>query len=690
VPNGRARQVLARFPAHLGLEQPGKLVGAVADVIATSLDEVSADLARVRRAHRLGDADTVRDLLLLGGLHGISDDDLGMLELRDAELRARVARLRAQSAGPELERSEAASAVLEAFGVHASELRLEHFAPESGDKAAAALRLAERAEAVVGSSRYLELLRARIRTIARIHAGGNATVRAMLAATANALDLDLDLARNLSVKRGLAELKGLPTVAADDDLFHSPDHFWHASFVGDRAALTRRVESPTPANRVSAAHAIIVVDLAQQMKLPSAALLAKAAELGIAVTRADASLNLADADALSSALGFVFERTGAGTVNIGRSLSVRELAQQLSLGVASVLARLAAIGVTGADPSSELDPTTVASAARKFGYVVEQTLLPTGLEEVIGVEENPLRRIEHEQSDCAHAERFSILRRGFGRVLLRTAVTGIGARTLGPMLVNRDEGRGVGFLGGVPDGKILTFDEAGRASLEGVGDVTASCFSFAGAVFADADQPHPNDFVLAGAGADGSRVARTITTQPAGALDRDAVVPHADTPLAVPGIGLGETRFAFFIAEAHASSRDATEVRAVTPRSKAGRFDGSVFAERAASAVEAKSPWKISRAPSARVKLSWLEHEAYAARILIPPRYLKFGESEADVKARVLAALERFRPLGVAIRVDVGDESWVLGEGLVTTAEVEDPTLWFRGGTVLSPPPPSP
>jgi hypothetical protein len=54
----------------------------------------------------------------------------------------------------------------------------------------------------------------------------------------------------------------------------------------------------------------------------------------------------------------------------------------------------------------------------------------------------------------------------------------------------------------------------------------------------------------------------------------------------------------------------------------------------------------------------------------------------------VAAALERFRPAGVQIRVEYIDDSWTLDEGSITDPSgLIDPNLILRGGTVLSPAP---
>src|SRR5262249_14577180 len=99
--------------------------------------------------------------------------------------------------------------------------------------------------------------------------------------------------------------------------------------------------------------------------------------------------------------------------------------------------------------------------------------------EALGLEENPRRRERYQNEECEDGQLFTVIRRGFGRELLQAEVLGVLDRTVGPMVVNRDEGRGVGFASAVPDGKSLVFREDGRALLDG-SDVTSLAYSWQG------------------------------------------------------------------------------------------------------------------------------------------------------------------------------------------------------------------
>jgi hypothetical protein len=92
--SGRARAVLGRLPRHLLADERGKLFGAVAEALGGGLDVQTLQLGQVRRAHAFRDAEQERDLLLLGGLHGLRRERVELLGLRLGE-EVRVGEVRA-------------------------------------------------------------------------------------------------------------------------------------------------------------------------------------------------------------------------------------------------------------------------------------------------------------------------------------------------------------------------------------------------------------------------------------------------------------------------------------------------------------------------------------------------------------------------------------------------------------------
>lgn len=353
--------------------------------------------------------------------------------------------------------------------------------------------------------------------------------------------------------------------------------------------------------------------------------------------------------------------------------------------------------MTAAANALDLDLGTIVHGPERYLHAAPATdrlrLVPpadTGLAplaqliDIVGLEENPLRRAERAPEAFVHGELFEFFRKGFEPAALEITVTAELDRTVGPMVVNRDQGRGVGFAATVPAGETLTLTETGRAML-GTSDMTAFAYGFEGAVFADADAPRASDACF--------DEAIFVTTTPPGALDREAVYPHAGVSLPMPEIGIGATAMAFFVQEGHFADGAAEGgARIPTPRSQAGLFAGG---DAPLGSVFAPGPDEV-RQPAARVGFAWHERQAYRAHILIPERFRALvPDTEADpemtaVTTRVLQAVERVRPVGVALECAFIDDRWTLGSGILSEAAADgstDPVAALIGGTMLWPSP---
>lgn len=303
--------------------------------------------------------------------------------------------------------------------------------------------------------------------------------------------------------------------------------------------------------------------------------------------------------------------------------------------------------------------------------------VPPARTEVLGLEENPLRRAEIAPAERRHGEAFDILRKGFDPARLEIAIAGREDRTVAPMVVNRDEGRGVAFAGLVPPGATLVLSETGRATMAGA-DVTAFAFGFAGAVFADAAAPAPADARF--------DAAPFVVTDPPGALDAGAAFPHDGRSLAMPTIAVGRTRMAVFVQEGHFGTEPPPAPP--LPGNAAGTFAG----EAAPGAVFAPGPGE-ARSPAALLGFAWREREAYKVRITLPPRIRAFSPTDegAEIARLVSAALERVRPAGVAIETTFAEDRWLLGEGTLPGAGPGSEALAaLAGGTRLWPAPTDP
>jgi hypothetical protein len=333
--------------------------------------------------------------------------------------------------------------------------------------------------------------------------------------------------------------------------------------------------------------------------------------------------------------------------------------------------------------------------------------------EYMGIEENPRILTQRGFTVRKHAELFDYLRKGFDDAVLEIIIKGNAERTVSPMFVNRDLGHGVGFFGVVPDGQVLVFTQGGRAILDGR-DVTSHCYSWQGACFAQYSateiggnanmQVDRNDFVFADASQtpdDDTKIAKFAVVTPAKALDRDALLPHAGGSLPMPTIGIGKTRFAFFVQEAHFNAKIAgsdaplasvynntlfastplavrEHIELVTPRFGVGFANASVFAAD-------KSTTELK--PAAQVQLRWLERQAYKVKLLIPNRFRLFDANNGEkIKDLVKQGIQRFRPAGVDVVVDYVEPFWVMGDAaLPTDAENTSAIDQVRSQPVLTP-----
>lgn len=500
--------------------------------------------------------------------------------------------------------------------------------------------------------------------------------------SALAIDLDLLSARMAAVRRAhrLAEadeLTDLLRIAARHGIRQAELDIVFERFAKAGTLALAVASAATPAARDSAAEALI--DLwgpgLPHPRLPRFAPAAAPTDLAAAATRLldaarSATRQAPLLDALRRRIGRICALQAAGNGTVAAVMQAAAQALDLQLGAL----------VHSADRYWHAAPATDQMALL---VPADASLPPSSLPpapEYIGVEENPLWRMTTDSISRRHGETWSLVRRGFERTLLQVRIKGADAgRSIGPMLVNRDEGHGVGLAGAVPTGQTLVFTEQGRALLDDA-DVTSLAYAWQGGCFAGTDLDPRNDFCFDGPGqAANQRAAHFVTTVPPDALDREAQFPHAGQSLPMPGIAVGTTRLAYFVQQAHAASQDnlPPAVRSVTPRTRAAAFDASVWAAGAAD----------TEAVAGEVSLSWMERRAFAARLLIPGRFRRLAEpadvDAAQVLRRVSRALDRFRPAGVSLAVEFIDDRWVLGQGSLPGAASTDPITALRAATTL-------
>jgi len=282
--------------------------------------------------------------------------------------------------------------------------------------------------------------------------------------------------------------------------------------------------------------------------------------------------------------------------------------------------------------------------------------------------ENPLTDRSTNDTPRRQREAFRVSRGGFFDGQVAIQVTGVGGRTVRPMVINETDHEGFFYADVVQDGQKLVLTIDGKVLLDGT-DVTAKAAFFTGALadtvaerrsrLAPADQ-----LVSPAPSAAADNVADVVT--PPGALDR--AFPRAD--LTGPGslppmdLRLGESSWRFSVEE--------------------GAYDLSAYDQ----AVYAFPADDGPVPPSGQVQLTWRENEPFAASVLIPPdlKGLEDAGLVTDLPTLVRAGLERYRAAGIRLDVSYFDQAWVLGHSVLETLDATIPT----SPTPAPAPPPAP
>jgi hypothetical protein len=305
---------------------------------------------------------------------------------------------------------------------------------------------------------------------------------------------------------------------------------------------------------------------------------------------------------------------------------------------------------------------------------------PAPQPDVLALEENPVRRADIAPAPKRHGQRTRILRGGLEDVAVTVRVTGLADRTVRPMVVHLESGRGLVYEGNVPDGAELAFGSSGRVTLGGA-EVTGSCWEFRGAVFADnANSLAGVDFSYTDSAGDvpatvagaGPAATFAVAAPVPGAFDESPPLPHGGAAVGPLQLPRGQSRWVALVREAQTGS-----VAGVpgTPRTQAGRFDASVFAATTAAEVQ----------PAMLLGFAWEEREPFAVRILLPQRFLDADDDAGTLLRQPLTRLlDRHRAAGVAVRLEYADPRWSLGDGVVRT-NLDDALGVVLAGTQLWP-----
>ncbi|MGH3370336.1 MAG: hypothetical protein ACRDPR_10065, partial [Nocardioidaceae bacterium] len=194
--------------SHLDLASPGKTFAAVAAALGGELDVATSAVGGIRRNHRLTEVDNVWDLIALVALHDLGADHFVVLERRLSALAGSGRALLLDPANADLA-GETRDRLMDLVGVG------EAFAPNDGepDETPANQRLGTALAKAASHDSQMALRRAQAAGTIGIHRVGNATVPAMLEATASMLGLEVL------------------------ELLHHPDRYLHFARCVDRVRL---------------------------------------------------------------------------------------------------------------------------------------------------------------------------------------------------------------------------------------------------------------------------------------------------------------------------------------------------------------------------------------------------------------------------------------------------------------------
>jgi len=270
--------------------------------------------------------------------------------------------------------------------------------------------------------------------------------------------------------------------------------------------------------------------------------------------------------------------------------------------------------------------------------------------------ENPLSDKSTNDTPRHQREAFRDTRGGFFDGQVSIQVTGIGDRTVRPMVINETDHEGFFYADVVHDGQKLVLTTDGKVLLDGT-DVTARAAFFSGALvdaaverrsrLAPADQP-----VAPAPSAAADNVTDVVT--PPGALDRAFPRPALTAVAALPpmDLRLGESSWRFSVEE--------------------GAYDLSAYDQ----AVYAFPEDASTVPPSGQVQLAWQENEPFAASVLIPVelKALEAAGVVKDLPTLVRAGLERYRAAGVRLDVSYFDQAWLLSHSVLKTVDNTIPT----------------
>jgi hypothetical protein len=171
-----AEQVLSRFPRHLDVDAEGKIVGDLTRSLAEALEAQTSQVGKIRRSHRVGEAEQVIDLVRLGNIDGFTETFLGPLGRRTRLLAAPATEV---------------DALLGQLGFEHDPGSVLVRWPGEADDTAARARFADAVRVAVRYDGFLDRGREALVDAAALVLESSGTVAGLLGATAAYLGLEL-------------------------------------------------------------------------------------------------------------------------------------------------------------------------------------------------------------------------------------------------------------------------------------------------------------------------------------------------------------------------------------------------------------------------------------------------------------------------------------------------------------------
>jgi hypothetical protein len=298
--------------------------------------------------------------------------------------------------------------------------------------------------------------------------------------------------------------------------------------------------------------------------------------------------------------------------------------------------------------------------------ILEYTRMAGAPRQHIALYENPLARRKSQPQPRWPLDHWTLQNQGAETAPLILTITGIGERTVCPGIFSASAGVGIVFNGLVPDGKTLRVDPTSGARIDDV-PVDAWVTYYRGAPFDFAlfDQPQ-----LA--------VEQGGLSEPFDG-DLESAAANIVPPQPSPPLPVGQSDWCLQITQGVFDSTCFDWCVQSLPEEPIGIYDSDPVFD---SSV-------LDFPASAVVACGWDERQLCAFKLALPEQLAASGTSGSagpNLVSRIAALLPRFKAAGVRAYVDTARPGWILGEGILRSAQATDGAGMNGDNTILRSP----